>query len=141
MAGNLARIYRIDEVTRMMSNGYGHALDRHGEFRDLRDNGGRPYVPVVDSSFSNNPSFVALVAMALNSPTGQQALRQLNNVQLGKSQMINHTLATSTIDGEVILGALKDLAQPIKVEFTSVRVVVVRIEGNPGIGILTAYPA
>jgi len=139
MAGNLARIYRIDEVTRMMSNGYGHALDRHGEFRDLRDNGGRPYVPVVDSSFSNNPSFVALVAMALNSPAGHQALKQLNNV--GDSQVINHTLATSTIEGEVILGALKDLAQPIKVEFTSVRVVVVRIAGNPGIGILTAYPA
>lgn len=138
MAGNLARIYRIDEVTRMMSSGYGHALDRHGEFRDLRDNGGRRYVPV-DSSFSNNPSFVALVAMALNSAAGQQALRQLNNV--GDRRVIDHTLATSTIEGEVILGALKDLAQPIKVEFTSVRVVVVRIEENPGIGILTAYPA
>lgn len=139
MAGNLARIYGIDEVTRMMSNGYGHALQRHGEFRDLRDNGGRTFQVVVDSSFSNNPSFVALVAMALNSPAGQQALRQLNNV--GDRQVIDHTLATSTIEGKVILGALKDLAQPIEVEFTSVRVVVVRIAGNPGIGVLTAFPA
>ena len=139
MAGNLARIYRIDEVTRMMSSGYGHALSRHGEFRDLRDDGGRGYEVVVDSSFSNNPSFVALVAMALNSPAGQQALRALNNV--GDTEVINHTLATSTIEGEVILGALKDLAHPIKVEFTSVRVVVVRIAGDPGIGILTAFPA
>ena len=112
MAGNLARIYRIDEVTRMMSSGYGHALRTHGEFRDLHDDGGRRYAVAVDSSFSSNPSFVALVAMALNSPAGQQALRALNNV--GDREVINRTLATSTIEGEVILGALKDLAHPIK---------------------------
>ena len=81
---------------------------------------------------------VALVAMALNSPAGQQTLRQLNKV--GGKEVINHTLATSTIEGKVIVGAPKDLAEPIEVEFASVRVVVVRIAGDPGIGILTAYP-
>ena len=46
MAGNLARIYRIDEVTRMMSSGYGYALSTHGEFRDRRDDGGRKYAVI-----------------------------------------------------------------------------------------------
>ncbi len=138
MAASVARIYRIDEVTRMLSNGYGHALGRHGEFRDLRDNGGRALQVIIDSSFSNNPSFVALVAMALNSPAGQQALGALNAI--GARRVIHHTLATTTIEGKVIVGALKDLANPIDVEYNSVRVVVVRIAATPGIGMLTAYP-